>query len=87
MKRDYKAGWLYNKYEFEDGDKGCYAKLCPECGYAIEDCAATANFTTCPICEKQGRAVRLQAVQVSTWPKHRVKRVHPLPELSGHTYG
>lgn len=75
---------LIKKHIFEDGDRGYYAKLCPACGYAIEDCATTANFTTCPICAKQDRVIRLQEIQVSTWPKHKVKRVHLPSGLGGH---
>lgn len=71
--------YLYNRFTFENGDKGYFARACPGCGYAIEDCALTRGIIICPLCLRTGKEVKLEPCQVTTWPKFSVKRVHLLP--------
>ena len=77
---------IKNKIKFADGDKGYFVKFCPACGYAMEDCATTRDFTICPVCHRSDKAIKLQLHQITTWPKHSVKPVH-LPFGPGrHTF-
>jgi len=76
---------LYNRFVFKNDDKGYFVRACSGCGYAIEDCVRTGNFTLCPLCARADKEVKLELRQVTTWPTFAVTRVHLHPSLGEDT--
>jgi hypothetical protein len=58
--------------------EGWEIAFCPQCGYAVEKCRWTQFFTTCPLCLKQDKEVKLVDRFVVHFPENKVMR--PLDE-------
>lgn len=40
--------------------KEWWTLFCPECGYAVELCKRTKNFSHCPLCLREGKEILLE---------------------------
>lgn len=55
-----------------DPMEGWEAKFCPGCGYAIPACKQTKDLHRCPLCQEEGKEIKLVDLYVVHQPENKV---------------